>query len=61
MMKEIKEIYSRKKSFYFKGNYRLITFDLSKQTKLKDSQQISFIGKHENHAYGATMLFIIEK
>ena len=46
MMKEIKEIYSRKKSFYFKGNYRLITFDLSKQTKLKDSQQISFIGKH---------------
>ena len=30
---------------YFKKNYRLIAIDLSKQTKLKDPQQISFIGK----------------
>ena len=32
---------------YFKENYRLIAFDLSKQTKLKDLQQINFIGKLE--------------
>ena len=30
---------------YFRKNYRLIAIDLSKQTKLKDPQQISFIGK----------------
>ena len=30
---------------YFKENYRLIAIDLSKQNKLKDPQQISFIGK----------------
>ena len=30
---------------YFKENYKLITIDLSKQTKLKDPQQISFIGR----------------
>ena len=30
---------------YFKENYRLIATDLSKQTKLKDRQQINFIGK----------------
>ena len=30
---------------YFKNSYRLIAIDLSKQTKLKDPQQISFIGK----------------
>ena len=29
---------------YVKKNYRLIATDLSKQTKLKDPQQISFIG-----------------
>ena len=29
---------------YFKENFKLITIDLSKQTKLKDSQQINFIG-----------------
>ena len=46
---------------YFKENYRLIAIDLSKQTKLKDPQQISFIGKLENQAHGATMFFIIEK
>ena len=45
---------------YFKENYRLIAMDLSKQTKLKDPQQISFIGKLEKND-GATMFFIIEK
>ena len=46
---------------YFKEHYRLITIDLSKQTKLKYPQQINFIGKLENQALGATMFFIIEK
>ena len=46
---------------YFKENYRLIVIDLSKQTKLKDPQQINFIGKLENQNNGATMFFIIEK
>ena len=45
---------------YFKENYKLIAIDLSKQTKLKDPQQISFIGKLSN-ILGATMFFIIEK
>ena len=45
---------------YFKSNYRLIVIDLSKQTKLKDPQQISFIGKLLATG-GATMFFIIEK
>ena len=45
---------------YFKENYRLIAIDLSKQTKLKDPQQISFIGKLLNR-HGATVFFIIEK
>ena len=45
---------------YFIKNYRLIAIDLSKQTKLKDPQQISFIGKLLN-TRGATMFFIIEK
>ena len=45
---------------YFKENYKLIAIDLSKQTKLKDPQQISFIGKLLA-ARGATMFFIIEK
>ena len=45
---------------YFKANYRLIAIDLSKQTKLKDAQQISFIGKLDE-ANGATIFFIIEK
>ena len=30
---------------YLKKNYELIAIDLSKQTKLKDPQQINFIGK----------------
>ena len=46
---------------YFKENYRLIENDLSKQTKLEDPQQISFIGKFGNQAHGATIFFIIEK
>ena len=45
---------------YFKENYKLIAIDLSKQTKLKDPQQISFIGKLLATG-GATMFFIIEK
>ena len=45
---------------YFKKNYKLIAIDLSKQTKLKDPQQIDFIGKLSN-IFGATMFFIIEK
>ena len=45
---------------YFKENYKLIATDLSKQTKLKDPQQIIFIGKLLN-THGATMVFIIEK
>ena len=45
---------------YFKENYRLISIDLSKQTKLKDPQQINFIGKLDE-ANGATMFFITEK
>ena len=45
---------------YFKENYRLIAIDLSKQTKLKDPQQINFIGKLDKDK-GATMFFIIEK
>ena len=46
---------------YFKENYNLIAIDLSKQTKLKDPQQINFIGKIEDQNHGATMIFIIEK
>ena len=46
---------------YFKENYRLIAIDLSKQTKLKDPQQINFTGKIEEQNNGITMFFIIEK
>ena len=45
---------------YFKKNYKLIAIDLSKQTKLKDLQQINFIGKLLRNT-GPTMFFIIEK
>ena len=45
---------------YFKENYKLIAIDLSKQTKLKDPQQINFIGKHDKDN-GATIFFITEK
>ena len=45
---------------YFKKHYKLIAIDLSKQTNLKDPQQINFIGKVSKNA-GATMFFITEK
>ena len=45
---------------YFKKYYTLIAIDLSKQTKLKDPQQINFIGKLSN-ILEATTFFIIEK
>ena len=45
---------------YFKKHYKLIAIDLSKQNKLKDPQQINFIGKLLKNT-GVTMLFIIEK
>ena len=45
---------------YFRKNCKLIAIDLSKQSKLKDPQQISFIGKLLA-IRGATMFFIIEK
>ena len=37
----------------------IIAIDLSKQLKLKDPQQISFIGKLFNR-HGGTMFFIVE-
>ena len=43
-----------------KKNHRLIAIDLSKQTKLKDPQQINFIGKLFRNTRG-TMFLIIEK
>ena len=46
---------------YFRDNYKLITIDLSKQTNLKDPQQINFIGKLERQNNRATMFFIFEK
>ena len=45
---------------YFKKYYKLIAIDLRKETKLKDPQQIDFIGKLDKDN-GATMFFIIEK
>ena len=45
---------------YFKNNYRLIAIDLSKQSKLMDPQQNSFIGRILA-TRGATMFFITEK
>ena len=45
---------------YIKENYRLIATDLSEQVKLKDSQQINFIGKLEK-GHEATIIFVIEK
>ena len=46
---------------YYKENNRLIAIDLSKQTNIKDPQQINFIGKIEGQDNGITMFFIIEK
>ena len=34
---------------------------MSNQTKLKDPQQINFIGKLENQDHEAAMFFVIEK
>ena len=45
---------------YLKKNCKLIATDLSKQSKLKDPQQINFLGKLLRNT-GATMFFIIEK
>ena len=45
---------------YFKENYKLIGINLTKQTKLKDPQKISFIGKLLN-THRARMFFISEK
>ena len=42
---------------YFKKNYKLIAIDLSKQTKLKDPQQINFIGKLSRRS-GATIFLL---
>ena len=43
---------------YYKENYKLIAIDLSKQTKIKDPQQINFIGKIERQDNGVTMFVI---
>ena len=45
---------------YYSKNYKLIAINLSEQTKLKDPQQINFIGKLSRRSE-ATMFFIIEK
>ena len=45
---------------YLKKDYKLIAIGLSKETKLKDPQQINFIDRFLN-TRGATMFFIIEK
>ena len=47
-------------SAYYKKHYRSIAIDLSKQTKLKDPQQINFIGKLLRNT-GITMFFITER
>ena len=39
----------------------VIAIELSKQTRLKDPQQINFIGKLKGQNNGATTFFIIEK
>ena len=44
---------------YLKKIYKLIAIDLSKQTEIKDPQQINFIGKLLRNT-GATMFFITE-
>ena len=48
-------------SAQYKENYRLIAIDLSKQTIIKDPQQINFIGKIEGQDNGVKMFFIIER
>ena len=44
---------------YYKEDYRLIAMDLIKQTIIKDSRQINFIGKIEGQDNGVTMFFIM--
>ena len=46
---------------YYKKNYKLLAIDLSKQAKIKDPQQINFIGKIEGQDNGVTMFFTIER
>ena len=46
---------------YYNENYKLIAIDVSKQTKIKDPQQINFIGKIEGQDNGVTMFFITER
>ena len=46
---------------YYKENYRLVAIDLSKQTNIKDPQEINFIGKIEGQNNGVTMFSIIER
>ena len=41
---------------YYKENYKLIAIDLSKQTKIKDTQQINSIAKIARQNNGVTML-----
>ena len=66
-VKNEEEVYEKISNDYTTGNlldfkekYRLIAADLSKQTKLKDPQQINFIGKLEED-HGVTMFFVTEK
>ena len=42
------------------NNYKLVATDLSKQTKLKNLQQINFIGKLENEDHGQ-QFFLLPK
>ena len=46
---------------YYKENQKVIAIDLTKQTKIKDPQQINFIGKIKGQDNGVTMFFIIER
>ena len=46
---------------YFKEIYKLVPIDLSKQHKLKDLQQINFIGRLQGQNNWATMFLTIEK
>ena len=46
---------------YYKKNYKLIAIVLSKQTKIKDLQQINFIGEIEEQNNGVRMFFITKK
>ena len=46
---------------YYKKKCKLIAIDLSKQTEIKDPQQINFLGEIEEQNDEVTMFFIIEK